>query len=261
MSEQTPETQFTKRSLVVGAGEVGTGLYEVLRETYGANVQIRDIEEPTDEIGKVDYLHICIPFKNFSSFKKAVNGYVRKYKPSITVIHSTVPVGTTRRLGERFVHSPIRGKHPHLAEGIRTFTKFVGSVIADLTTGNVPANEIAAYFIGANIQSIVFNRSETTELGKIMETTQYGWFIALAKEIKRVCDVQGLDFTEVYTIHNQSYNEGYAKLGLPQYCRPVLEPVPGPIGGHCVVPNAKLLSDRTTQLVKHFNRIFMEQNR
>lgn len=249
-----------KTSLIIGAGEVGKGLYEVLHGVYGENVRIRDVEEPVEPLPKIDYVHICIPFTDRSSFKKIVKTYVRQYQPEIVVIHSTVPPGTTRSFGPSFVHSPIRGKHPDLANGIRTFTKFIGSVVPDLTTGDVPANKIAAYFIGANIPTMVFSKSETTELGKIMETTQYGWFIALSKEIKKLCELKGLDFTEVYTLQNQTYNEGYAKLGMSHYCRPILSPIDGPIGGHCVVPNAKLLKDSTTKLVTTFNKKYMKQN-
>ena len=44
------------------------------------------------------------------------------------------------------------------------------------------------------------------------------------------------------TVFNTSYNEGYKKLGKNNVVRPVLYPTEK-IGGHCVVPNAKILKD------------------
>ena len=44
------------------------------------------------------------------------------------------------------------------------------------------------------------------------------------------------------TLYNQTYNEGYSKLNKRNVVRPVLYPTTK-IGGHCVVPNAKILKD------------------
>ena len=57
---------------------------------------------------------------------------------------------------------------------------------------------------------------------------------------KKLCDEYNLDFMEVMTKYNNTYNEGYTKLGKPNVVRPVLYPT-DKIGGHCVIPNAKLL--------------------
>ena len=42
------------------------------------------------------------------------------------------------------------------------------------------------------------------------------------------------------TKFNHTYNEGYKKLGKTYVVRPVLYPT-DKIGGHCIIPNAKLL--------------------
>lgn len=243
-------------SLIVGAGEVGKGLFEVLHEAYPGKVFIRDIDEP-EGLPPIQYLHLCFPFTTRAQFRKQAKKYMRQYKPEIVIIHSTVAVGTTRSLGLSAVHSPIRGKHPNLAEGIRTFVKFIGSVGTDKEM----ANRVAQYFINADIATQVFDKSETTELGKLLETTQYGWFIVLMKEIKRVCREKDLNFTEVYAVHNQTYNQGYAKLGEEKYMRPILVPMPGPIGGHCVVPNVRILRDPITKIIRQYERKYVNHSK
>jgi len=115
----------TPTSLIVGYGEIGRGIFEVLNDAYEGFVFKRDIEEPKEEIPKIDYLHICIPYSE--KFVDIVKEYERKYDPKYTIIHSTVAPGTTRQLGHHAMHSPVRGKHPDLAGGVRTFIKSIGS--------------------------------------------------------------------------------------------------------------------------------------
>ena len=59
--------------------------------------------------------------------------------------------------------------------------------------------------------------------------------------MKKLCDQIGADFDEAVTDFNETYNSGYDQLGKKNVIRPVLFPPDGPIGGHCVIPNAKLL--------------------
>lgn len=221
--------------LIIGAGEVGRALKEVLSEKWP--VHIRDIQD--DAFGTFDVLHICFP--PVGEFVRSVRAYTRKYRPKLVVIHSTVSVGTTAKLGADAVHSPIRGVHPHLAEGIRTFVKYFGGI---------RAKEAARYFAACGVRTRTFQRAETTELLKILDTTYYGWNIVFAKEAARICAELGLSFDEVYTEANRDYNEGYAKLGMPNVVRPVLRAMPGKIGGHCIIPNTKLLKDWLTDTLR-----------
>jgi hypothetical protein len=56
----------------------------------------------------------------------------------------------------------------------------------------------------------------------------------------RISKKFNVPFNETVTIMNNIYNEGYSIL-KPNVVRPTLSAPEGPIGGHCVVPNAKLL--------------------
>ena len=168
------------------------------------------------------------------------------YKPEIVIIHSTVPVGITRKISKFSVHSPIRGIHPYLESGIKTFTKYFGGF---------KAKEAAKIFSDIGIKTKIFKNSETTELIKILDTTYYGWNIIFNKEVKKICDKYKLDFNEVYTIPNKDYNEGYAKLGMPYVIRPVLKYMPGKIGGHCIVPNCHFINSWITKtIIKRNNK-------
>ena len=135
------------------------------------------------------------------------------------------------------VHSPIRGVHPNLFEGVMTFVKYVGS-------DDEPLSLIVKKHLEAlGIVAVCCASSRTTELGKLLSTTYYGLVIAWHGEMKKMCDELNIDFNEAVTAFNTTYNEGYAKLGHLNVQRPVLYPPDGTIGGHCVIPNAEFLKE------------------
>lgn len=221
--------------MVIGTGEVGTALYDILSETYPiSKYDISDGDMPDKNI---DILHICFPWSD--SFIGSVEKYQKKYTPKHTVIHSTVPVGTSDSLGA--THSPIRGMHPHMKEGILKFVKFVGGCGAD---------EVADYFRRAGIKVKVCRASQTTEMAKLISTLYYGVCIEFVKDAECLCIDAGVPFSEAFTLWQQTYNDGYAKLNRPEYMRPVLEPIQHKIGGHCVLPNALLLKSKFSDMVK-----------
>lgn len=225
--------------LIIGGGEVGKALLEILLPNY--ETKLRDISDTTE--GRFDVLHIAYP--HAENFIEITKKYIDEYKPTLVIIHSTVPVGTARAIGDIAVSSPIRGTHPNLAEGIRIFVKYFGGP---------KAKEATDMFTSIGIPTRVFEKAETTELAKLLDTAYYAWNIIFAKEVKRVCEQMNLDFDEVYTIPNEDYNEGYKKLGKQNVIRPVLKSTPGPIGGHCVIPNAELLGDWLTEIIKERNK-------
>ena len=66
--------------------------------------------------------------------------------------------------------------------------------------------------------------------------------IAFHADVMEMCECEGLDFDEVMTLYNKTYNEGYSALGKSNVVRPVLYGTKK-IGGHCVVPNANILKN------------------
>lgn len=222
----------TNSTLIIGYGEIGKSLHGVLKEKY--EVHIRDIEDgPT--LDKVYVMHICFPY--FKNFVAEVKKYKKKYKPKFTVIHSTVPIKTAKRC--KAYYSPVRGIHPHLERSLKTFVKYLA-----------PKNDVLAkYFVDAGIEIELHDSPESLEAMKLYCTTLYGLNIIAEKEIYEFCKKHNLDFDMVYTKSNQTYNEGYEKLGFPQYTRYNLKHHGGKIGGHCVIPNCKILNTKIAKFI------------
>ena len=98
------------------------------------------------------------------------------------------------------------------------------------------------YFEKVGIKIKLVDHPNDTEALKLWSTTQYKRFIELEKEIYEWCGKNKLDFEIVYTDVNETYNKGYKKLGMNHVNRPVLKHIKGKIGGHCILPNYKLLN-------------------
>lgn len=217
---------------ILGYGEVGQAIAKFYGLAGSPQAKIKDLNRD-DGLEGVEILHICFPWTH--NFVKIVKKEVKKIKPKITIIHSTVGMGTTKKIGGMVVHSPIRGVHPYLYKGIKTFVKYIG-------TDNKEAGELAkSHLESLGIKTKIFMPSATTELGKLLDTTYYGLIIAWHGEMEKICEKFGIDFEKAVTDFNQTYNEGYKKLGKLNVIRPVLYPPKESLGGHCIVPNAKIL--------------------
>ena len=219
---------------VLGYGEVGQAIAKFYK-----NPLIKDLKRD-DGLAGVDVLHICIPWGEH--FSKLAEREIEAAAPKLTIIHSTVKPGTTKILADKFsgmvVHSPIRGIHPYLHKGIKTFVKYVGA--DDKKAGLLAKKHLESL----GITTKLFPHSTTTEIAKILDTSYYGVAIAWHGEMKKVTDALGVDFDHAVTDFNRTYNEGYKKLGMGHVVRPVLFAPEGHIGGHCVIPNAKILKEQ-----------------
>lgn len=230
-----------KKMLIIGYGEIGEAIYNIFREEYDVDVIVsKEVSRARLNIDNVEVMHICFPYS--VEFFSEVEMYQNQYRPKYTVIHSTIPVGTSRKLNA--IHSPVIGIHPYLTESIKTFTKFLGGE---------RASEVADYFRRANIKVYITDKSETTELAKLMCTTKYGIDIEFVKEMKLLCDKYDIPF-EFWTLWTSNYNAGYNKLGQEQFTRPNLVPIMKKTGGHCVLPNAELIETKFTKFLKELNK-------
>lgn len=210
-------------SLVVGLGEVGRPLREVLERAH--RVEGIDVS-PRDVAGSVEFLHVCYPGE-LPDFIGTTSDYVARYEPSIVVIHSTVMVGTTRAVQERVkcpvVHSPVRGKHARMGEELLRYVKFIGALDDDA------AARVAKHFEAAGMRTHRLRSPEATELAKLSETTYLGLLVAFAQDIDRFAGRVGVSYDEIV--------EFYKEIGY----LPGVHFFPGVIGGHCVMPNIELL--------------------
>lgn len=223
-SAKTAGKVFNTSSLVVGAGEIGIGVFNILKDQYQTYI----IDKDSKCFEPITYLHICFGYND--KFVDQVKKYQEEYQPTYTLVHSTVPVGTNRQLNS--ISTPCICQHPFIAEGLKTFTKMLGGE---------QASEVADYFRRAGMKVALFDKPETTEAAKLFLTEYYRDCINFAKRVKTYADKHGLNFHEIYTLPNEIYNEGYKKLGNEEFIRPILQPIMTPIGGHCVEPNKELI--------------------
>ena len=211
--------------VVAGLGEVGKPLLELasqFHKTLGV-----DLDPPRHPPQHVDVLHVCYPFR-IADFVGETARYIELFKPGLTIINSTVDVGTTRAIAERtraaVVNSPVRGKHARMLEDLRAYVKFIGPM--DGASGQ----KAASHFQSLGLKTKVLPSPEATELAKLTETTYFGLLIAWAQEVERYCDRFHQHYDDI-----ASFWEEIKYLPRVPY-------FPGIIGGHCVMPNIEILT-------------------
>jgi UDP-N-acetyl-D-mannosaminuronate dehydrogenase len=214
----------TGKVVVAGLGEVGKPLFDLISKHY--DVIGVDLS-PVERIERTDILHVCYPFE-IKDFIGETAHYIDLFKPALTIVNSTVAIGTTRSIAERtgaaVVNSPVRGKHSRMLEELQIFTKFVGAI------DPAAAEEAATHFQSVGLKTKILSSPEATELAKLTETTYFGVMIAWAQEVERYCDQSGQSYDEVVSFYEEI-----------KFFPPV-KYFAGTIGGHCVMPNIKILS-------------------
>jgi len=210
--------------VVVGLGEVGKPLLELISKHHNA-VGV-DIHPSVADVSSVDVLHICFPFQ-IRDFVGEIVRYTELFRPRLTIINTTVAVGTTRAVARRtdttVAYSPVRGKHARMLEDLRWYTKFVGAL------DRSSAEEAAQHFESLDLKTKILPSPEAAELAKLTETTFFGLLIAWAQEVERYADKIGQNYEEIVSF--------YEEIGF----FPPVKYFPGVIGGHCVMPNIELL--------------------
>lgn len=225
-----------QKTLIIGFGEVGKGLAEVLGSKYEILKYDLKLEPDFNNLKVVEVkdliIHICFPYgKDFDSL---VKNYLIQLKPKACIIHSTVSPECKIVHEKGVVYSPVRGVHPNLADGIKKFIKIISS-------NDLDALSFANYHLTkCGIQTRIFSVKEAI-YAKLLSTTYYGVCISFADYVKKICDEEMIDFDRVYTRWNETYNYGYCQLGKGNVVRPVLTPPKKKIGGHCQRENSKLL--------------------
>jgi UDP-N-acetyl-D-mannosaminuronate dehydrogenase len=231
--------------VVAGLGEVGKPLFQLVSERHDAiGVDVEPVEGVTD----VDVLHVCYPFQ-IADFIGETARYIGIYRPALTIVNSTVTVGTTRAIADRtgaaVVNSPVRGKHARMLDELRMYTKFIGA------TDPAAARQAAAHFESLGLATKTLPSPEATELAKLAETTYFGVMIAWAQDLERYCDRFGQDYGDIVSFYDEI-----------KFFPPV-KYYPGVIGGHCVMQNIKLLSaaghSSMLEAVRASNRMKIER--
>ncbi len=236
------------KNLIVGAGEVGTALYNVLKDhdqTWVRDKEFRPFEE-------VEVLHICFPYS--SRFISQVEDYIEAYAPELVIIYSTVPVGTCESINFDIVHSPVEGLHGNLEESFHMFTRWLGAEDEDAL------DQASRFWYRFTREVATCKSSRYTEFLKLRSTAKYGVNIVWADYEKKAADEIGMHYDMVKE-YDSGYNKLYRDLGLFKYQRYILDPPDGFIGGHCIRPNAKILDNQfPSPLLKAIKRMNKGEN-
>lgn len=235
---------------ILGLGEVGLVIKKLCQKKHQVFVRTRTRDQIKNH--KIDILHICIPYNE--KFESIVLKNLKEIKPKFIIIDSTVKPGTTQSLYKKskalLIHAPIIGIHPHLYKYLKVFKKPLGAV-------NTKAYALAKkHFNDLGVKTQCFDTPFESELAKIMSTTYYAWNIIFEKYLYSLCLKHNANFDQVYVKWNKMYNLGYKK-SKPNVIRPILKHMPGPIGGHCLIPNVKILDQ---WLKDDFTRFILLQN-
>ncbi|TRO46261.1 GDP-mannose dehydrogenase [Candidatus Bathyarchaeota archaeon] len=234
--------RLTKETvLVVGLGEIGHTLFELLKEkgdftVYGLDLDktkmIAANQDQSKIPEKIDTIHICIPCKDQDNFVTTVVSYVKQFKPKLLIINSTVTPGTTKKVQQNckclVAHSPARGVHEspeHMKWEMKRWAKYVGGTSTEATEAT------CKHFKKAGLKVKTLRSCAETELAKLFETTYRAWMIACFQEMHRISKHFDGDFDEAV-----DFLEDTHRLRLD---RPIM--FPGFIGGHCLIPNTELL--------------------
>jgi hypothetical protein len=172
-------------------------------------------------------MHICFPYQTQNGFASSVVEYIERIRPRLTIVNSTVVPGTVRHIAEvssaPIAYSPVRGKHATMPDQLLHYTKFVASPDSNA------AQEAVRHFRSYGMDTKIMQSVEALELAKLAETTYFGLLIAYAQELNRFALKVGGNYEEAVDFFRE-----IDFLPRTKY-------FPGFIGGHCVIPNIKLL--------------------
>lgn len=226
-----------EKAVVIGLGEVGLALYRLLKNcsicnAYGYDIDRTKTVDSLESIDKpVDYLHIAIPYTQ--DLADIVKYYAEIFKPKIIYIHSTVAIGTTRLVHKvtkiTTAFTPVRGKHPNIVKHMLFWNKWVSSIPIDKV--DECANHLKS--IGLKVK-MYRGPPESLELAKLWETVYRAIMIASWQELHRIARYFKADLEAVI--------EFVGEVHEVLKDRPIY--FPGHIGGHCLIPNTKILMER-----------------
>lgn len=235
-----------KRILVIGMGEIGSSLYEIVRGVYrqteAYDIKWGEKSLPTD----VDVVHICYPYSE--TFIEDTVNYMKETNSLLLLIESTVLPGTTYNIASELsskgmrthvVHSPVRGRK---ADGFKAclygYTKFIGPVEK---VGGEMADD---YYKSLGFKTRICRSPLETEFAKIINLSYFGIMLAWNQEMRRIAKKHNLNIDDILAfLETTTIESGF------RFPRPVYDGEP--IGGHCIIPGMKLLYEKyKSQLIE-----------
>jgi UDP-N-acetyl-D-mannosaminuronate dehydrogenase len=129
----------------------------------------------------------------------------------------------------------------HIKWELKRWTKYIGGA------NDESAETAKRHFEKLGLKTKTLKSCLETELAKLFETTYRAWMIACFQEMHRISRHFGADFDNI-----ADFIEDTHRVRLD---RPLM--FPGVIGGHCLIPNTKLL---LKSYDSKFLRLILESN-
>ena len=242
-----------KKDIVAGLGEIGLPIYKIISRNFP--VHGYDIDKnliPNNpkkfECYPIRFLHICIPYSKF--FLPNVLKLNKFFLPESIVIHSTIKPKTTQNLQKKLsipiIYSPTRGIHKRMALDLKRYTKFF-ALDNKIKNSTLISKNYVNLMKKCGIKTKRLSNPITLELSKIIcDTSYYGWLINYAQMSKMIAEKYDVDYNEMWSFSDEIHKF----LGN----RPKM--FPGFIGGHCVIPNLKLIDEHSLDSINRINIIF-----
>ena len=248
---------MNKKNVVAGLGEIGKPIYAILSKnskTIGYDIN-------PDLINKANFkrfesldtlsLHICIPFN--SNFINNVFSLFKKFKPELIVIHSTISPTTTKKIQSKLtipiIYSATRGVHRRMLSDLKKYTKFF-AIEKNAPRSSWAASTYSGLLKECGIKTKRMSKPIALELAKIIvDTSYYGWLINYSQLSNLIARKYNVNYDEMWSFADEIHKY----LGN----RPKM--FPGFIGGHCVIPNLKLINEDSLWQIDKINNIYSKK--
>lgn len=228
--------------LIIGMGAVGKALHKIVSEVHnvdGFDLEAKDINPKK----RYDVLEIAYPYYN--NFIEDTSFYIRKFNPKLTLIESTVIPQTTSKIFQRLnksiliCHSPVKGRHVSLEQGLRTYTKFIGGCTEE-------ASQMAKKYYGSiGFKTFIAHSSLETEFAKLMILNYFACRIAMFQEFERLVGKHKLKFDDIKQFFSLTQKESVYADPIGKIETPIMEG--NVIGGTCVIPAVEMFSEFMTE--------------
>jgi len=240
-----------EKNVVAGLGEIGNPILKLIsKKALGIGFDINEKLIKKNlylqyEHTPTQILHVCIPFnKNF--IPNTISLY-KKFFPKLIVIHSTIGPYTTKKIQAKIpipvIYSATRGVHKRMLSDLKRYTKFY-AIEKNAPNSRWASNTFSQLMRKCGVKTKQMSSPISLELAKIVcDTSYYGWLINYAQLSNTIAIQHKVDYDEMW-----SFSDEIQKfLGN----RPKM--FPGFIGGHCIIPNLDLISNKTLDLIKEIN--------
>ena len=241
----------------MGLGEIGKPLLKLISKStiavgYDVNPNLIDGKKISKfEKLETRFLHICIPFNK--KFVKNVISLYHAFTPKSIVIHSTVSPYITMKLQNKLpipiIYSATRGVHKRMFNDLKKYTKFYG-IEQNAPNHFWASKTFSSLMRKSGVKTKKVSNPITLELSKIIcDTTYLGWLVNYAQISNMIAIQHDVNYDEMWSFSDEIHKF----LGN----RPKM--FPGYIGGHCVIPNLKLINNQTLDLIKKTNTMYAKK--